>query len=136
MVMHDPRMLGHVGELHARSLFLHQQAGDEVARAGGHEGREAQVDVADAAVGGAVALGLERRTAHEELVGEHAQGPYVGGVVVLTGLHHLRGQVVQGAAKGGAARSRGMHGPTEVRNLNVALKNDGLEMKIRKKSTK
>ena len=123
LVVHYPGVLGHVGELHARSLLLHQQAGNQIARARGHKGREAQVDVADAAIRGAVSLGLEGRTAHQELVGEHAERPHVSGVVVLAGLHHFRRQVVQSTAESGAARGGGVHGPAKVRNLNVALKN-------------
>lgn len=50
-----------------------------------HRG-EVEVDARDAAVGGGVALGLEGRVAHQELVQEHAQAPDVHHGVVRAAL--------------------------------------------------
>lgn len=50
-----------------------------------HQG-EVQVDARDAAVGGGVALGLEGRVAHQELVQEDAKAPDVHHGVVRAAL--------------------------------------------------
>mmetsp|Transcript_20113 Transcript_20113/g.44712 ORF Transcript_20113/g.44712 Transcript_20113/m.44712 type:complete len:216 (-) Transcript_20113:413-1060(-) len=119
LVLYDPRVSRHVRQFHTSRLVLHQQAADEVPSSGRDGGGEPEVDIGDAAVGGAVPLSLEGGAAHQELVREHAQGPHVRRVVVLPSLHHLWGQVVQSAAQGGAAGGGRMHGPAEVGDLYV-----------------
>ena len=95
---------------------------DEVSGAGADGGLRwpLQVDLEDAPVRLAVALGLKGRAAEQELVAQHPQAPHVHRRVVVPAFNHLRGQVVQspaqrlpartaGQASGGCVRTQGSH---------------------------
>ena len=66
-------------------------------------------------------LGLERRLADEELVAKDSEGPKVDLLVVRGAFHHLRRQVVERSAHGGAAGRGRVNAPPEVGDLQVAL---------------
>ena len=118
-MVHDPRVLGNVGQLHASRLVLHQQPGDEVSGPRGYRVGEPQIHVADTSVGGPVPLCLEWWVANEELIREHSQTPHISRGVVLTAFHHLRGQIIQRTAEGGASGGWRVHRPTEIGNFDV-----------------
>ena len=117
----DPGVLHDLWQRPAAGGVLHEQARNEVLCAVGEEGGELEVDFGDAAVGLAVAVGLEGRVADEELVAEDAEGPDVHRLVVGLALHHLGGEVVEGAAEGVALGGGGVNGPSEVCDLDLAL---------------
>jgi hypothetical protein len=107
-------------ERHALTRVLAEDARDEIARLRGDVGREAEVDLDDAALGFRVPLRLKGRRAAEEFLREDAEGPVVHGVVVVLVLDHLGREVVERAAERRAARGGGMDGPAEIRDLEVA----------------
>ena len=101
---------------------LLQQLPDEIPRVLRHPRGPSDVDPLDPPVRRAVALGLEGRDAHEELVQEHAEGPRVDLLVVLAPLDHLGGEVVERPAQRVPAGGRGVDGPAEVGDLDVVLR--------------
>jgi hypothetical protein len=68
-----------------------------------------------------VALCLEGRVADEELVAQNAERPNVHCFVVGLALNHLGGEVVERATEGVALGGRGVDGPAEVGDLDLAL---------------
>ena len=82
---------------------------------------ESQVHIRDSAIGRAIPFRFEGGTAHEELIGQYAETPYVRRGVMLARLDHLRRQVIQRTTESGAAGRGCMHRPAEVSDLNVAL---------------
>ena len=120
----DEGMVRDGGEGHPLPGILLQQAADEVLGILGDAAGEAEVDAGDATVRGRMSLGLEGRSADEELVQEDAEGPDVDHLVVLPPLDHLGGEVVEGAAQGVAAGGRGVDRPAEVGDLDLALRPD------------
>lgn len=83
--------------------------------------REVKVDVADASVGGTIAIGLKRRVSIKELKEQHAKAPHVCSFVVVTAFYHFWGKIVECPAEGGSARRRSMYRPPEIRDLNGVL---------------
>lgn len=76
------------------------------------------------AIGILVPRGLKRGSPKQELIGQHTQAPVVNATVVVPPLHHLRGQVVEGAAQGAAPAVGRVHGPAKVCDLEVPAQAD------------
>jgi hypothetical protein len=72
--------------------------GDEVLRVRGDELWEFDRRLQDVGVGRVVVFGLKRRLSHQKLKAQHAHAPDVHLLVMGLPSHHLRRQVVQGAA--------------------------------------
>ena len=83
---HAARYIG----LHHGVLYL----ADEILGFEGHVGRVVDVHSGNLAVGGTLALRLERWVACDELIREDAQCPHVHPVVVIHAANHLRGKLV------------------------------------------
>ena len=134
-------MLEDLVKRHSLIWILLQKASDQVLGVGGDMTREVEPNVHDVPVGLLVGLRLEGWLAHQELIGEDAQGPVVHSLAVRMTLEtdklispqsprcphldHLRGQVVQCPAHGGPPAAGGVHGPPEVRDLEITSREKG-----------
>lgn len=76
----------------------------------------------DALVGSRLAVRLERRRPHQELVAEHPEAPLVHAHCVRLSIDHLGAQIVQGAAHGLAQFRRGVHGPPKICQLQCPIR--------------
>eukprot|EP00406_Dinophysis_acuminata_P040260 CAMPEP_0179360684 /NCGR_PEP_ID=MMETSP0797-20121207/80107_1 /TAXON_ID=47934 /ORGANISM="Dinophysis acuminata, Strain DAEP01" /LENGTH=335 /DNA_ID=CAMNT_0021076053 /DNA_START=249 /DNA_END=1254 /DNA_ORIENTATION=+ len=95
----------------------HQEPPDQVARGLGHVPRDPQVDARDPRQAHR-RLAAEGGRSNEHLVEQDAHGPDIDTVPVRLVLHHLRGEVVQGAAEGVPLPAvRDLRAPPEVAEL-------------------
>mmetsp|Transcript_100481 Transcript_100481/g.259520 ORF Transcript_100481/g.259520 Transcript_100481/m.259520 type:complete len:251 (-) Transcript_100481:232-984(-) len=106
----------HFVQRHALGRLLLQEPPHEALDVGVDEGREAQLQREDPVDKGHVVRALERWATDHHLVEQHAAAPDVQRVVVALALDHLRRQVVERPAEGGARHAR-EGAPAEVRNL-------------------
>lgn len=119
-VLADPRVTHHIVQRQTRAAVL-QQFRDQILCARRDELRIADLDAADLRVSLLAVLGLERRTADEELVAQHAKAPLVDGVVVALVLDHLWRQIIQRSAHRLAVVGHRVGRPAEVGELDVIV---------------
>lgn len=98
-VLHDPRVLLGLQEGHTLIALFYQQLLHEVPQLSGELRREPYIDLSDLPVRLSGLLGLERRTALRQLIGQYSQAPQVGGLVVIASLDHLRREIVHRATE-------------------------------------
>mmetsp|Transcript_21606 Transcript_21606/g.44583 ORF Transcript_21606/g.44583 Transcript_21606/m.44583 type:complete len:271 (-) Transcript_21606:618-1430(-) len=127
--------------------ILLQQLGNQILGIFRHPTRPPNIHSRDSPIRHCLRLGLKGRTSHQKLVQQHPQRPRVHLLIVLLSLDHLRGKVVQRPAHGVPPRSRRVHTPPEIRNLDIVVRpekqilrldipvNDVLRMAVTKRLT-
>ena len=123
-MLDDPRVAPDVLQVDALLRVLLEELHDQVARERGHEMRELDIDVPDSATRRPLRVLLERRRANQELVQQDAELPHIDARVVLLPSHHFRRKIIERATKSRPAGRRRVHGPPEVRELEVAVQAD------------